>query len=247
MGLRTNALLDESFSKNSHPLGEEGCKLRGDASTRLRIHLLVSGSGFGIGSKLYDRKNALVAAEILNGRVIPFFEQEGVPVLRILTDRGTEYCGAREHHEFQLYLALENIDHTKTKAKSPQTSGICERFHKTGCKSSTKSHLERICTNRSSCFKKMSINGSDSITKNALTADATVSEKLQDKPLKNRSSWPDKKCSTNSYNPVHNLGNSCQIKYWLLHFTRRPFNDWSERLFALRVRCGPNAACWMEQ
>lgn len=62
MGLRTNALLDESFSKNSHPLGEEGCKLRGDASTRLRIHLLVSGSGFGIGSKLYDRKNALVAA-----------------------------------------------------------------------------------------------------------------------------------------------------------------------------------------
>ena len=82
-------------------------------------------------AKLYDRKNALVAAEVLNDRVIPFFEQEDVRVLRILTDRGTEYCGAREHHEFQLYLALENIDHTKTKAKSPQTNGICERFHKT--------------------------------------------------------------------------------------------------------------------
>jgi transposase InsO family protein len=48
-----------------------------------------------------------------------------------MTDRGTEYCGAREHHEYQLYLALENIDHTRTKARSPQTNGICERFHRT--------------------------------------------------------------------------------------------------------------------
>ncbi|MBX3422257.1 MAG: IS481 family transposase [Pirellulaceae bacterium] len=82
-------------------------------------------------AKLYDRKNALVAADMLNDQVIPFFEQEEVRVLRVLTDRGTEYCGAREHHEYELYLALENIDHTKTKAKSPQTNGICERFHKT--------------------------------------------------------------------------------------------------------------------
>jgi transposase InsO family protein len=81
--------------------------------------------------KLYDRKNALVAADLLNDRVVPFFEEQGVPLLRILTDRGTEYCGNREHHEYQLYLAVENIDHSKTKAKSPQTNGICERFHKT--------------------------------------------------------------------------------------------------------------------
>ena len=81
--------------------------------------------------KLYDRKNALVAADMLNDRVLPFFEDQGVPLLRILTDRGTEYCGNREHHEYQLYLALENIDHSKTKAYSPQTNGICERFHRT--------------------------------------------------------------------------------------------------------------------
>jgi transposase InsO family protein len=81
--------------------------------------------------KLYDRKNALVAADLLNDRVIPFFEEHDIPVLRILTDRGTEYCGAREHHEYQLYLSVENIDHTKIKAKHPQTNGICERFHKT--------------------------------------------------------------------------------------------------------------------
>jgi hypothetical protein len=63
--------------------------------------------------------------------VVPFFETEDVRLLRILTDRGSEYCGNREHHEYQLYLSIEDIDHTKTKVKSPQTNGICERFHKT--------------------------------------------------------------------------------------------------------------------
>jgi hypothetical protein len=82
-------------------------------------------------AKLYDRKNAIVAADMLNDRVLPFFEQEGVRLLRILTDRGTEYCGSLEHHEFELYLAIEDIDHSKIKAKHPQTNGICERFHKT--------------------------------------------------------------------------------------------------------------------
>ena len=82
-------------------------------------------------AKLYDRKNALVAADLLNDQVLPFFEQEEIPLLRILTDRGTEYCGALEHHEYELYLAIEDIDHTKTKARSPQTNGICERFHRT--------------------------------------------------------------------------------------------------------------------
>jgi transposase InsO family protein len=82
-------------------------------------------------AKLYDRKNALVAADTLNDRVLPFFEEQGVPLLRVLTDRGSEYCGTIEHHEYQLYLALENIDHSKTKARHPQTNGICERFHRT--------------------------------------------------------------------------------------------------------------------
>jgi transposase InsO family protein len=82
-------------------------------------------------AKLYDRKNALVAADMLNDRVLPFFEEQDVPLLRVLTDRGTEYCGNRESHEYQLYLAVEDIDHSRTKAKSPQTNGICERFHRT--------------------------------------------------------------------------------------------------------------------
>ncbi|QWB86517.1 IS481 family transposase ISWpi2 [Rickettsia parkeri] len=81
--------------------------------------------------KLYTDKSAITSADILNDKIIPFFNNHDVPLLRILTDRGTEYCGKVEHHAFELYLAIENIDHTKTKARSPQTNGICERLHRT--------------------------------------------------------------------------------------------------------------------
>jgi len=82
-------------------------------------------------AKLYATKTPITAADILNDKVLPFMEENDLPVLRILTDRGTEYCGRVETHDYQLYLALNQIDHTKTKVKSPQTNGICERFHRT--------------------------------------------------------------------------------------------------------------------
>jgi transposase InsO family protein len=81
-------------------------------------------------AKLYDRKTPVTAADLLNDRVLPFFEEHEIALPRVLTDRGTEYCGT-DSHEYELYLAVEDIDHTRTKAKSPQTNGICERFHKT--------------------------------------------------------------------------------------------------------------------
>jgi len=82
-------------------------------------------------AKLYTTKTPITAADMLNDRVLPFFESQQLPMLRILTDRGTEYCGKAEQHDYQLYLAVNDIEHTKTKARSPQTNGICERFHKT--------------------------------------------------------------------------------------------------------------------
>ena len=82
-------------------------------------------------AKLYDRKTPLTAADLLNDRVLPFFDSHDVKLLRVLTDRGTEYCGNPERHEFELYLAVEDVDHSRTKTKSPQTNGIVERFHKT--------------------------------------------------------------------------------------------------------------------
>jgi transposase InsO family protein len=82
-------------------------------------------------AKLYEDKTPLTAADLLNDRVLPFYEERGIPLVRVLTDRGTEYCGNPEQHPYELYLAIEDIDHTRTKTKRPQTNGICERFNKT--------------------------------------------------------------------------------------------------------------------
>jgi len=81
--------------------------------------------------KLYTNKTPITAADLLNDRVLPLFEDNGMGLLRILTDRGTEYCGKIEQHDYELFLAVNDIDHTKTKARHPQTNGICERFHRT--------------------------------------------------------------------------------------------------------------------
>ena len=82
-------------------------------------------------AKLYTTKTPITAADLLNDRVLPMYSEHELPLLRVLTDRGTEYCGRVDTHDYQLYLALNEIEHTKTKARHPQTNGICERFHKT--------------------------------------------------------------------------------------------------------------------
>jgi transposase InsO family protein len=82
-------------------------------------------------AKLYEQKTPITAADLLNDRVLPFFEEQEIRLLRVLTDRGTEYCGDAQKHPYELYLAIEDVDHTRTKAKSPQTNGIVERLHKT--------------------------------------------------------------------------------------------------------------------
>ena len=82
-------------------------------------------------AKLYTTKTPITAADLLNDRVLPFFQEHGMGIIRMLTDRGTEYCGKVESHDYELYLGISGIEHTKTKARHPQTNGICERFHKT--------------------------------------------------------------------------------------------------------------------
>lgn len=48
-------------------------------------------------AKLYDRKNALVAADMLNDRVVPFFEQHDLKLMRMLTDREPNTAETGKH------------------------------------------------------------------------------------------------------------------------------------------------------
>ena len=78
-------------------------------------------------AKLYDRKTPITAADLLNDRVLPFFEEHGIKLCRVLTDRGTEFCGNPERHEYELYLAVEDVDHSHTKTKSTRRGRSARR------------------------------------------------------------------------------------------------------------------------
>jgi hypothetical protein len=80
-------------------------------------------------AKLYTDKSAITAADFLNDKVLPFFDMEQMRLLRVLTDRGTEYSGKVEQHPYQLFLHLNDIEHSRTKAFHPQTNGCTERLN----------------------------------------------------------------------------------------------------------------------
>jgi transposase InsO family protein len=82
-------------------------------------------------AKLYTERTALTAADFLNDRVLPFFDEQGMRVLRILTDNGVEYCGRQDVHSYELFLHLNGIEHTRTRVRRPQTNGSVERLNQT--------------------------------------------------------------------------------------------------------------------
>lgn len=81
--------------------------------------------------RLYTSKLPVTAVHILNEDVLPFFEVYQAKVRTILSDNGREYCGRPDAHPYELFLALEGIQHRKTQVRRPQSNGFIERFHKT--------------------------------------------------------------------------------------------------------------------
>lgn len=82
-------------------------------------------------AKVYKEKTSLTAADFLNDKVLPLFDEHYIKVLRILSDNGAEYCGRTESHPYQLFLHLNDIEHTRIKVRHPQTNGAVERLNQT--------------------------------------------------------------------------------------------------------------------
>jgi transposase InsO family protein len=82
-------------------------------------------------AKVYTERTSLTAADFLNDRVLPFFDEQSIRILRVLSDNGPEYCGRPESHPYQLFLHLNDIEHTRIKVCHPQTNGSVERLNQT--------------------------------------------------------------------------------------------------------------------
>jgi len=62
---------------------------------------------------------------------LPFFDDYGIKILRLLSDNGPEYCGRPESHPYELFLHLNDIEHTRIKVRHPQTNGAVEKLNQT--------------------------------------------------------------------------------------------------------------------
>lgn len=81
--------------------------------------------------RLYTNKLPVTAVHVLNNDVLPTFEAHNAKVDTILSDNGREYCGRADHHPFELFLQLEEIEHRTTRVRRPQSNGYVERLHRT--------------------------------------------------------------------------------------------------------------------
>lgn len=100
------------------------------AGERVWLHAVVDSYSSFAFALLHTDKQAAAAATLLHNDVLPFYEQQQLTVHSMLTDNGTEFCGTPEH-PYELYLALCEIEHRRTKLNSPQTNGFVERFIRT--------------------------------------------------------------------------------------------------------------------
>ena len=80
-------------------------------------------------AKVYPEKTAITAADLLNDRILPFYDEHGIRLLRVLTDNGMELCGRQETHPYELLLHLNDIEHTRTRVRRHQTNGSVERLN----------------------------------------------------------------------------------------------------------------------
>jgi hypothetical protein len=146
--------------------------------------------------KLYDRKTPITAADLLNDRVLPFFDAQEIKLCRVLTDRGTEYCGSAQTHEYELYLAVEDIDHSRTKAEVHKPMGSANVFTRRCCTSSIKSPSASASTPASISCKRTSTVGSLITMNGGLTRAVGVTAKRQCRPFLTPPHSRRRKCST---------------------------------------------------
>lgn len=98
--------------------------------TRVILHAVVDTYGSYAFGLVHSSKQPEASALLLHNDVLPLYTRWHLPVQAILTDNGREFCGTHAH-PYEVYLALNDIEHRRTKVRSPQTNGFVERFIRT--------------------------------------------------------------------------------------------------------------------
>jgi hypothetical protein len=94
---------------------------------RVYLHTVVDTYGSYAFGFLHTSKQPEAAVAVLHNDVLPFYQDQGIAIEKILTDNGREFCGT-DSHPYELYLQLNEIQHKRTKVTRPQSTGLWSAF-----------------------------------------------------------------------------------------------------------------------
>ena len=95
---------------------------------------MVVDANCGLGfAKVYPSKNAMNGVDILEDRVLPFYQRYAVTIGRVFTRSTREYCGLATLHPFETLLAAAHIEHRSLDARRGMRSQACEDFYHILC------------------------------------------------------------------------------------------------------------------
>jgi hypothetical protein len=94
-------------------------------------------------AKVYTAKVPVTATDTLNDRVIPFFEQQEIPVLRVITDRGTEFCGTPDKHPMSFICSSMRLNIQRQRCEFLRPMAFVKDFIRRFLMSFTGLFLER--------------------------------------------------------------------------------------------------------
>ncbi|MCC7015582.1 MAG: IS481 family transposase [Rhodospirillales bacterium] len=97
---------------------------------KVYLHAVVDTYGSHAFGFLHVSKQPEAAVAVLHNDVLPFYRRLDLPVNAVLTDNGREFCGT-DAHPYELYLAPNEIEHRRTRVRTPRTNGFVERFNGT--------------------------------------------------------------------------------------------------------------------
>jgi transposase InsO family protein len=73
----------------------------------------------------------MTAVHTLNTDVMPTLEAQEARIEVVVFGHRRAFCGRPDHHSYEPFLHLEEIEHRTTKVGRPQFNGIVERLHRT--------------------------------------------------------------------------------------------------------------------
>ena len=152
-------------------------------------------------TKLYDVKTAITAADLLNDRVIPFYEEHSIPLCRVLKTAAANTAATPSGTSTSSTWRSRISTTVGPRPRARKRMGFASASPRPCWTSSTALPFARSSTGRSPSCRPTWTNGSASTTRSAPTRADGVTARRRCRPSLTACRWPGRSCSISRASP----------------------------------------------